>query len=222
VLTNARFEEILRDLGVTGYGFDFNIKKGWALEDAFLRAFSLRKNTRNYQPGNRIPDAVENANALDVNDSGVFPSILYEVKAVKTLWLSPQISDEISGAARTTKTSGTGNNETASQLGIAEFIVCTFAENITLAQEPIYTKCVESNVHLSVVVPIYNKCTKTIWFSEITNIYKAKTFTPNRWYIPIERWLRNLRNSPVSLFPGRINASRRTDTNEDGYDGVRN
>jgi hypothetical protein len=106
-------------------------------------------------------------------------------------------------------------------LGIAEFVIVTFYENsIIPAALGILRKVQQANVHLSLVYPIYHKASGMIFFTPIVSIYKARVYQRfRRWYFPVERWVRNFRNHPVSLDPARINAVRPGDTNENGTDG---
>ena len=223
-LRNDYFVFFLQRGGITGSGIRFNQKKGFALEQAYYSSLSIIKNRMATQPGGRIPDAIGLA-FYSERPSGSFFSLHHpslarfqEIKGTQKIRLSGQIKDEIDGAAGANVW---GTSYTASQLGLAEFILVTFKENLNeelsfgLTNIRNYAK--SKNVALFTSYPLINMLTNEIKFSMPTLENKPNT-RGNGIYIPYETYFRFLFSKPTTLDFVRINNLMPFDTNETGWD----
>jgi RHS repeat-associated protein len=199
-LTNEKFEEILNSGGILNNGWDFNIKKGFGFEDAFLRAFNSSHNTSWYWNSAHtkyaIPDAAQfSYYAMRFPKRAAYSrSLLYEVKAVKSaILLTPQITAEIEGAANRTVI-GYGSTATAGELGLADLVIVTFA-GITI-DKAVETAARNSNVGLWQIVPLYNQTTNEIWFLPSLPLVIPRA---RGAYMPWEQWWNEVWSKPVEL-----------------------
>lgn len=141
LLTNARFEQIMRENGIVGKGIIFNRQKGYAFETAYFDSrIELNHNTTeqfatqfaNYQVR---PDGVRTSS---VTVTGLWPvtgitrAYFYEVKASKSrTGLTRQIKGQIHAAANQRFSGLMFNLErgfpTASGEGVSALNIVTFA-----------------------------------------------------------------------------------------------
>ena len=175
----------------------------------------VKNTTKTYN--NRIPDGREKSEYLNYPEVHVAYSIYTEIKAVKNFMFTPQINDEITGSALE-EVNGTAYS--ADEIGIAEYILVTFAENLVKGNglKNTYDKCVSSNVSLSVSVPMFNTVTHEIKFTAPLqlNYPRAKGI-----YFPWEKvfhWFRSLFTKKARFNIQKIENSTSEDTNEDGSD----
>lgn len=218
-VSNDLFITLMQSKGVTGGGITFNKKKGWMLEDAFQRSYGFEDFAKQrFMPGPTYPDFVEPAYNVDSErGSGMSWCIFHEVKAVKEIRLTQQIKNEIMAAARMPVT---GTTATAGEIGIAEFHLVTFRENLLgTGLNSIVNFAKQHNVGVSVSYPLLNPISERIKFSKPVQKNSPKVRqTSNRGiriFVPFEKFFRWLFSKKVKL---RASEAEIPDTNEDGTD----